>query len=323
MSVSQDHAVQEQKIRAVQRRGKKTLNTILLYVFLILVFLFSVFPFLWTLAISLTDKTVVGGTSIYNFPASLFPTRLSLQNFVQVYNSVGIPHAFWNSVVISTLTVVGTLLISALAAYPLARMEFPGRNIIFTAIIATLILPTETAFIVNTMTLKNLANLPIIGGNNCFLNDGPMSFLAPYVCQGLRTYWSVVLPTVATGFGIFLMRQSYLAIPQALIEASRIDGATETQILWKIMVPLSMPALTALAIFTLVNTWNAFVWPKIALLGAQDLEPMSIAVLKLKGYFTSDPFNIAAGAVIMMLPILIIFFFSQKLFLRGLDGAVK
>ncbi|WP_229684637.1 carbohydrate ABC transporter permease [Deinococcus roseus] len=206
-----------------------------------------------------------------------------------------------------------------MAAYPLARMDFPLKNIIFSMIIATLVLPTETAFIVNTMTLKNLANLPVIGGNNCFLP----SALAPYVCQGLGTYWSVVLPTIATGFGIFLIRQSYLSIPQALIEAARIDGATETQILWRIMVPLSAPAMTALGIFTLVNTWNAYVWPKIALLGAQNLEPLSITVLKLKGQFVYDPFNIAAGAVIMMVPILIVFLSAQKLFLKGLDGAVK
>lgn len=320
MSVTQKRSVQDEHKKAVIRaKNRRFVNTFLVYAFLVLVLVFAVFPFMWTLAISFTDKSATGGVSIYDFPGSLFPKQVTFNNFVEVFTQLKIAQPFWNSVVISLLTVVGTLLVSATAAYPLARMEFPLKNIIFSAIIATLVLPTETAFIVNTMTLKALAQLPVIGGNNCFAPEG----IAPYVCQGLGTYWSVVLPTIATGFGIFLLRQSYLSIPQALLEAARIDGATEMQILWRIMIPLSMPAMTALGIFTLVNTWNAYVWPKIALLGAQNLEPMSIAVLKLKGQYNFDPFNIAAGAVIMMVPILIVFLSAQKLFLRGLDGAVK
>ena len=139
----------------------------------------------------------------------------------------------------------------------------------------------------------------------------------------LGTYAGVVIPTIATAFGIFIMRQTYMAVPDSLLEAARIDGATEFQILWRIMIPLSAPALTALGIFTLVNTWNSYFWPSVALLGADNLQPLSVAMLKLKGQFNHDSFNVAAGAMIMMIPVLIVFVAAQRLFMRGLEGAVK
>ncbi|MER3444911.1 MAG: carbohydrate ABC transporter permease [Meiothermus sp.] len=267
------------------------------YALLLAIFAFAVFPFLWTLAIAVTDKTVVGGTSIYAFPQSLFPRALTLNNFLEVVEKLNLGKYFLNSVVITGLTVLGTLLVSALAAYPLAKMSFPGRNLIFGAVVSTLVLPTEIAFIVNVLTLRDLGLL--------------------------GTYLGVVLPTVATAFGIFLMRQAYLAIPSTLMEAARIDGATEAQILWRVMVPLSLPSLTALGIFTLVGTWNAYFWPSVALLTNDELLPMSVAILKLKGQFNYDSFNVAAGAMIMMIPVLVVFLLAQRFFMRGTEGAVK
>ncbi|WP_221090710.1 carbohydrate ABC transporter permease [Deinococcus aquaedulcis] len=265
------------------------------YAVLILILLFALFPFIWTLAIALTDKTA--GTSIYAFPQSLFPQRVTLHNFVDVFRSFALGKALWNSVVITALTVLGTLLISALAAYPLARFRFPGSALIFGAILATLVLPSETTFIVNTLTLKKLGLL--------------------------GTYGGVVIPTIAGAFGIFLMRQAFVSVPVALLEAARLDGASELTILTRIMLPLTKPSLAALGIFTTVTTWNAYFWPMLVLSGAPDKAPMAVAVLKLKGQFNYDPFNIAAGAIIMMLPVLIVFLAAQRLFLRGMEGAVK
>lgn len=279
--------------RAVWRKG---VSITLAYLILLAILAFAAFPFLWTLAISITDKRAAG-ISIYDFPRSLFPPAITLSNFVEVFEKLKLGKYFVNSVVITGLTVVGTLIVSALAAYPLARLRFPGKNLIFGAIIATLVLPTETSFIVNVLTLNKL--------------------------HLLGTYWGVVLPIVATAFGIFLMRQAYLAIPSTLMEAARIDGASELQILWRIMIPLSMPSLTALGIFTLVNTWNAYFWPSVALLTNEELLPMSVAILKLKGQFNYDTFNVAAGAILMMIPVLLVFVLAQRLFMRGLEGAVK
>jgi putative chitobiose transport system permease protein len=275
----------------------KILSLGLTYVLLIVIGLFAVFPFLWTFAISITDKTVASGVSIFDFPQSLFPKAITFNNFLEVYRVFGLEKYLFNSVVISGATVIGTLLVSAMAAYPLSKMVFPGRDLIFGAMLATLVLPSETNFIVNVLTLNKIGLL--------------------------GTYWGVVIPTIATAFGIFIMRQTYMAVPDSLLEAARIDGATEFQILWRIMIPLSRPALTALGIFTLVNTWNSYFWPSVALLGADNLQPLSVAMLKLKGQFNHDSFNVAAGAMIMMIPVLIVFVAAQRLFMRGLEGAVK
>ncbi len=275
---------------------RKALNIAFSYTLMLLILGFAIFPFLWTLAISITDKQA-SGISIYDFPRSLFPPAVTLGNFFEVFNKLNLGKYFLNSVIITALTVVGTLVVSALAAYPLARLQFPGRALIFGAIVSTLVLPTEIAFIVNVLTLRDLGLL--------------------------GTYAGVVLPIVATAFGIFLMRQAYLAIPGTLMEAARIDGASELQILWRVMIPLSLPSLTALGIFTLVGTWNAFFWPSVALLTNDDLLPMSVAILKLKGQFNYDVFNVAAGAMIMMIPVLVVFFLAQRFFMRGMEGAVK
>ena len=278
-------------------RVARSLSAIWTYALLGAVLLFAVFPFLWTFAISLTDKTVSSGTSIYDFPSSLFPRHLTLNNFFEVYRTFSLGKYVLNSVILSSATVVGTLLVASLAAYPLARMRFVGRDLIFAVVLSTLVLPSETSFIVNIITLKNLG---ILG-----------------------TYAGVVLPVISTAFGIFVMRGAYLSIPETLLEAARIDGATELQIWRKVMLPLSVPSLTALGIFTLVGSWNDYFWPSLALITNEDLQPLAVAVLKLKGQFYYDPFNIAAGAMIMMLPVLLIFLAAQRHFLRGLDGAVK
>lgn len=278
-----------------RRNWRQPLSLVARYALLVAVLLFAIFPFVWTLSIALTDKTA--GTSIYAFPQSLLPSKVTLHNFLDVYRTFNLGAYLWNSVSITTLTVIGTLAVSALAAYPLARFRFPGRELIFGTIVATLVLPSETNFIVNTMTLKNL--------------------------HLLGTHLGVVIPTIAGAFGIFLMRQAFLSVPAALLEAARLDGASEMTILTRIMLPLTRPSLAALGIFTLVGTWNAYFWPMVALSGAPEKVPLSVAVLKLKGQFNYDPFNIAAGSLIMMLPVLLVFLLAQRLFLRGIEGAVK
>ncbi len=278
-------------------RTRKAVRVAVRYALLTVILIFAVFPLLWNLAIAVTDKTALTGTGIYDFPGSLFPRHLTLNNFVQVFQQFSLGKYLLNSVIISGLTVIGTVIVSVMAAYPFARFNFPLKNILFGLIIATLVLPTETSFIVNVLTLNKMH---LVG-----------------------TYAGVVLPTVAGAFGIFLMRQAFLTIPESLLEAGRLDGATELQTLWHIMVPLARPSIATLAVFTLVTSWNSYFWPYIILSGNPDLAPLSVAVLKLKGQFNYDPFNIAAGNLFMMLPILAIFLFAQRYFMRALEGAVK
>jgi putative chitobiose transport system permease protein len=277
--------------------SRKLIGKTFTYLILLLIALFALFPFLWTLAIAITDKKVASGISIYDFPASLFPRRITLGNFAEVFETFGLAKYLVNSIIITGLTVMGTLLVSAFAAYPLAKLKFPGKAFLFTAILATLVLPSETNFIVNILTLQKIGLL--------------------------NTYWGVVIPIIATAFGIFVIRQAYLIIPESLSESARMDGASDLQILTRIMIPLSVPSLTALGIFTLVNTWNSYFWPSVALIFAPEKIPLAVAVLRLKGDFNYDPFNVAAGSMIMMIPVLIVFVAAQRFFMRGLEGAVK
>ncbi|OWY38072.1 sugar ABC transporter permease [Xenophilus sp. AP218F] len=261
------------------------------YLVLIAIGLITVYPFWWTLVTALSTEG-----DVFAFPPALLPAAPSLANFAEAITSIDILKFYANSLAITVLTVAGTLLVSALAAYPLARMRFPGRKLVFGAILATMILPSEVNFLVNYITVSKL--------------------------QLTDTYSGVVLPTLAGAVGIFLMKQAFEAIPNDLIDAARVDGASEWQIFWKIMLPLTRPALAALTILTTVTAWNQYIWPSIVM-SSPDKFPLSVGVLYLAGAFSFKTRVVAAGAVLTILPILIVFLLTQRYFLRGFDGAVK
>lgn len=261
------------------------------YLVLSLIAVVTVYPFWWTLVTALSTEG-----DVFAFPPPLLPSAPALDNFKEAVSSIDLLAFYKNSVIIALATVAGTLLVSALAAYPLARMRFPGRKLVFGAILATMILPSEVNFLVNFITVSKL--------------------------QLTDSYSGVVLPTLAGAVGIFLMKQAFEAVPQDLIDAARVDGASDWQIFWKIMLPLSRPALAALTILTMVSAWNQYIWPSIVM-SSPDKFPLSVGVLYLSGAFSFKTRVVAAGAVLTVLPILLVFLFTQRYFLRGFDGAVK
>ncbi|AXE35234.1 carbohydrate ABC transporter permease [Chromobacterium phragmitis] len=271
----------------LDRLGNRSLH----YLVLAAIGLITVYPFWWTLVTALS-----GDGEVFAFPPPLLPTAPTLANFREAVSSIDMLAFYRNSFAITALTVAGTLLVSALAAYPLARMQFPGKRLVFGAILATMILPSEVNFLVNFITVSKL--------------------------QLTDSYSGVVLPTLAGAVGIFLMKQAFEAVPQDLLDAARVDGASEWQIFWKIMLPLSRPALAALTILTTVSAWNQYIWPSIVM-SSPDKFPLSVGVLYLAGAFSFKTRVVAAGAVLTVLPILIVFLFTQRYFLRGFDGAVK
>ena len=189
------------------------------------------------------------------------------------------------------------LLLCALAAYPLARLRFPGRNLIFFVLLSTLMLPAHVGLIVNFVTLRRLGLID--------------------------TYAAVVLPSAVSVFGIFLLRQQYLSVPQELEDAARIDGASELGIWRRVMLPLIAPGLATLAIFEFVAFWNSFLWPLIVLKSPEKY-PLAVGLLYLSGLFAHNTRLVAAGAVLMTVPILIVFVFTQRYFMRGLTlGALR
>lgn len=252
---------------------------------------FTAFPLLWLLSTALRT-----GGRVFGFPPPL-PWPLGFNNFIGVWETMPIPRFMLNSLLITGIGVGLNLLLCSLAAYPLARMRFPGRNLIFFTLLSTLMLPSHVGLIVNFVTMVRL--------------------------HLIDTYAAVVLPSAVSVFGIFLLRQQYLSIPQELEDAARIDGASELGIWWRIMLPLIAPGLATLAIFEFVAFWNSFLWPLIVL-KSPDKYPLAVGLLYLSGLFAHNTRLIAAGAVIMTAPILVVFFFTQRYFMRGITlGAIR
>jgi putative chitobiose transport system permease protein len=278
-----------------KRQFQKRLENFGVYTILILVGILSIYPFLWTLRTSLSTT---GG--IFEFPPSLIPNEASLKNFITVTEIVPILRQALNSLIICFFGVVGAIFVAALGAYPLAKMKFWGRDIVFYALIATLVLPNEAGLIVNFITVSRLG------------------LLATDVGQ----FAAVILPAFGSVANVFLMRQAYLGIPAELLEAARIDGASELRIWWSIMLPLTMPTIAAVSILQFVAFWNSFLWAFIVMRD-RNLYPLSAGMLDLSGAFATNTRAISAGAVLMMIPILLVFMFFQRYFMRGLEGAVK
>jgi putative chitobiose transport system permease protein len=269
-------------------RGTKTT---LLYALMILLALMMIFPFLWLLSTSFKTNE-----NVYAFPPQLIPNPISLANYRGVIETVPILGYFWNTVRITALGVALNVAFCALAAYPLARFRFPGRDVIFTALVSTMVIPNAAGMIVNFMTIRSL------GLSNTLLG--------------------VVLPSAATVFNIFLLRQAYSTVPRELEEAARIDGAGELFIWWKIMLPLIKPTMVTVVIFDFMAHWNSFIWPVVVLKSPDDY-PLAAGLLYLQGEFSANFLYLAAGTVISIIPIIAIFLALQKYFMNGIAGALK
>ncbi len=270
---------------------QRLLQNAMHYAVLLFIGTLCAFPMLWTLSTALSTEG-----NVFVFPPTLIPQGASLSNFVEVFRSIGIGRYYWNSVWITFWTVFWTLVVCSLAAYPLARLKFRGHKLVFGLIVGTMMLPTEVNFLVNFITLTQM--------------------------KLVNTHLGVILPTIAGAIGIFMMKNAFEEVPQDLVDAARMDGASDFRIFWQLMLPLSLPQIGTLVILTTVTTWNNFLWPGVALTKS-NLQPLAVGILELSGTFGSSTRVIAAGAVLTVLPALLVFFFSQRFFMRGMEGAVK
>jgi len=272
---------------------RHTLETILWYVVLCLIALVTIFPFVWVISTSFKGPTDV----IYSVPPQLIPQNPTFANYIRVWNQLPMGNFFLNSILVTVSTVVFNVLFSALAAYPFAKMKFPGRDVIFYLLLATFIVPPQLTYI-------------------------PSFVLAVNVFHYYDTIFALIFPSLATVFNIFLLRQAFRTVPDDLIDAGRIDGASEFRIWWSILLPVVRPALATVAIITFVAQWNDFFWPSLMLHTRTNMT-LQVGLANLQGMFTSDSRGVAAGVVMAIIPILIIFVVLQKQFVRGLTGAVK
>ncbi len=279
----------------IANRGMKQVKTgvrlTIVYVLLVALALFMMGPFLWLLSVSLMP-----GKNVFANPPAILPTFIDFDNYVKVWQFMNFPKYIYNTVVITVLGVVTNVVLSSLTAYPLATFRFKGRDLVFTLLVATMIIPSSTAMIVHYLTIQSLH---LTG-----------SFLG------------VVLPSAVSVFNIFLMRQTFLGIPSDVRDSGKMDGASEFRIWLQLILPLVKPAIAVISLLEMMAFWNNFLWPIVVLDDPQKY-PLAAALTFLNGQFSYNFGWIAAGTMISVLPIIIVFLFTQRYYMEGMAGAIK
>ena len=278
---------------------KKYLSKIPIHFVLILTSILSIFPFIWLLSTSLKGIN----EDIFAYPPTIIPQDFTWSNYVQVWGQVNFVGYFVNSMVVAALTVLLNLVLSSLAAYPLARMQFKGKKVFFFSILATIMIPFQAIMLpVYIITLK----LHLIDSVNA-----------------IAGYLGLVMPFAVSAFGIFLMRQAFLKVPREVEEAAIVDGCNVFQMFVKVVLPMVKPTLAVLAVFTFIGSWGEFLWPSI-LLTKDSMYTLPVGINNLQGMFSANWRYIASGSIIATIPIIIFFLAMQKYFISGEnDGAVK
>jgi len=260
-------------------------QSIYLYGVLGAIALLMLFPLLWLISTALKSS----GENIFQFPPQLLPSQPTFDNFVTVWQTHPFGQYLFNSTLIAVITVGLNLLFCSLAAYPLARLDFRGRDAIFAVVVSTIMIPFQIVMIPLYILTVQLG----------LKNSYPGTFLA------------IILPSIASAFGIFLLRQAFQNVPKELEEAARMDGCSELGLWWYIMLPAIKPALVTLAIFVFIGSWSDFLWPLIVI-DRQEYYTLPLGVATLAGTFSLDWRLVAAGSVISVAPVLLFFLFMQR-----------
>lgn len=268
------------------------------YTVLIVGVALMIFPFLWMLSTSLMSLSEV--TFGY-----LLPTELRFSNYAEAWQRANFAQFMWNSVRITGITLAGQLLFCIPAAYAFARMKFVGRNAIFSLMLATIMIPEVARFIPNYLTVIWLGRL----------SDALLGF-------GWINNWpALTIPFMATPFTIFLLRQFFLQIPEELWDAARIDGAGHGRFLLSVVMPLSRAPIMTSITFGFIGSWNALLWP-LLLTQTDEWRPVAVGLTKFVNSDAPNALHLQmAAAVMMILPILILYFFTQRQFVDGIASS--
>lgn len=289
-AISQTHAAVASS-RAI--RIWKVIDNLFWYIVLSAVAIIAAFPFIWVLVMSIKGPA----DPIVSVPPQFIPQHPTFDNYVRVWKMLPMASFFLNSVVVTVGNVLLNVTVAALAAYPFAKMKFPGRDAIFYFLLATLVVPMALAAI-------------------------PSFILAVKVFHYRDQLISLILPNMVSVFNIFLLRQAFKGVPNDLIDAAKMDGASEFRIWLSILLPIIRPSLAAAAINQFVFMWNEFFWAQL-MLPTMTHRTLPVGLLALQSGFVSDSRGMAAGVVITVVPIIIFFALLQRQFTQGLAGAVK
>lgn len=270
------------------RRRRLTPRAILLNVALLTGLAASTGPLVWMVVSSVKPEG-----EIRRFPPTLIPDQVTWSNYTELFASLSFPRYFLNSVVVALVVTVGSVLFSAMVGYALAKLDFPGRRTLFALVMGTLMVPGMVTFV---PLFVLVANLDLI-----------------------NTYAALILPFLAAPFGVFLMRQFMLDVPDELLDAARVDGAGEFRTFFRIVLPQAKPALATLGILTFLGSWNNFLWPLVAVQSADKYTlPVALALYST-GQNTVQYGLLVAGATVIVLPILIVFLALQRHIVQGIS----
>lgn len=263
------------------------------YLGMALAVLFIGLPLIWIILASLKEQS-----EIYTYPVQWLPARPVFENYSEVFTRVPFGEYFRNSVLITLILCAVKIVLGVISAYALAILRFPGRNLVFMLIIATLMVPAEVTVISNYALVSQL---------------------------GWRdTYQGIILPLAGIAFGTFLMRNHFMSIPKELIEAARMDHCGHFRLLWKVLLPISIPTLVAFSMITVVNEWNQYLWP-LLISETSDSATLPIGLTMLQnneGVSNWGP--VMAATIMTMTPVLVLFLALQQYMIKGLiSGAVK
>lgn len=265
----------------------KNLGMAVVYVLLTFGAVTMAFPFYWMIITAFKSNQ-----EALSFPPTLLPSEWLWSNFVDAWNAAPFPRYFANTIFMASATTLGVIITSVLAAYAFARMRFWGKNILFGLFLATMMIPFEVTLIPNYIIVTN--------------------WLHWY-----NTYLALIIPWAASVFNIFLLRQFFLSMPKELYEATLLDGGTHFQFLWKVAVPLAVPAIITIGIFSFLGSWNSLLWPLIVT-SSRLMRPIQVGLSAFQTEAGSYYNQMMAAATLAVLPVVIVFLIAQKQFVEGI-----
>jgi multiple sugar transport system permease protein len=271
-----------------------------LHLVLILGSLLMAAPFLWMISTSLKPDD-----QIYAFPPEWIPRVWMWANYANAVAAAPFPLYFRNTAIFAGGVLVGQLVLCSMAGYAFARLPFPGRQAVFIAVLGTMMVPSQMLLIPLFVMLKHV---PLAGGNDLVGIGGN---------GWLDSFAGLIVPQAATAFGIFLMRQFFLTLPAELADAARIDGASEAQIYWRIMLPLTKPALATLAIITFQGAWNDFLWPLIVT-NTEGTRTLQLGLQVFQDQNNADWALLMAATTLVSVPVIVVFLIGQRYLVRGI-----
>ncbi len=265
----------------------RTIGNMVVYAVLIIGAIAMIMPFAWMVSTSFKEA---GG--IFTYPPRWIPSRFVLDNYLDAWRAAPFGRYFLNSIFVASAVTLGQLITCSLAAYAFARLDFPGKSLLFLLVLSTIMIPLQLTIIPSFLVLREL--------------------------KWLDTYYALIVPFTVSAFGTFLLRQTFMTIPQELEDAAKLDGCSRLGFLWRIVLPLSKPPLASLALFTFMGTWNDYLWPLI-MTNSREMRTLQIGLRFLVSQEGGSRWGIFMAATVMVsLPIIIFYLLVQKQFVKGI-----